>query len=279
MRRFAAVTTCNAAGYESYGRRMVGSFIDCWPQDVPLMLYHEDFEPAAPADRVDRRDLLAASPALAAFKARHADNPRAHGLVKPWRRIRWRGFSMPVPLRSRKSNYRWQAVRFAHKPFAIFHAARNTDADVLFWVDADTRFFASVDRAELESLSPPDTLLSCLRRPKHSECGFVAYNLRHPGMVAFLADFERFYTEDRLFAEREFHDSYLFDRAREHAEAAGARVYDIGEGIGWRAHHVLINSRLGRYMDHMKGHRKAAGYSSAEDLVIERAEAYWGPSP
>jgi hypothetical protein len=42
-----------------------------------------------------------------------------------------------------------------------------------------------------------------------------------------------------------------------------------------RTLHVLINSRLGSFMDHLKGGRKAAGASSAEELVVPRTEAYW----
>jgi len=52
-------------------------------------------------------------------------------------------------------------------------------------------------------------------------------------------------------------------------------VYDIAEGIGARADHVLINSRLGRFMDHMKGERKASGSSHAADLLVTRSEDYW----
>lgn len=275
MRRFAVVTTCHAAGYQSYGQRMVETFDQFWPADVPLLLYYEGFRPEPASPRVIERDLVTSCPDLAAFKQRHVNNPRAHGAVKPWRRLRLGSLSIPLPVRANKARYRWDAVRFSHKAFAIFHAARHTDADVLIWIDADTLFFAPVDHAELEALSPADAALACLRRPNHSECGFVTYNLRHPDITAFMAEFERFYTEDKLFAEREYHDSYLFDVARRHAEARGTLVHDIGEGVGWQASHVLVNSRLGRFMDHMKGERKAAGRSRADDLTTRRSEAYW----
>ena len=38
---------------------------------------------------------------------------------------------------------------------------------------------------------------------------------------------------------------------------------------------MLINSRLGRFMDHMKGNRKVDGKSRADDLLVARDEAYW----
>ena len=90
-----------------------------------------------------------------------------------------------------------------------------------------------------------------------------------------LADLEAMYTQDLLFREREFHDSWLFDVVRRRAERRGALSYDIAEGVGMRTLHVLINSRLGSFMDHLKGGRKAAGASSAEELVVPRTEAYW----
>ncbi|RZM03321.1 MAG: hypothetical protein EOP73_06180 [Variovorax sp.] len=274
-RRFAVVTTCHAAGFRDYGQIMVETFLSHWPAEVPLLLYHEGFEPPSAPGRIQSYDLVAASPALAAFKARHLGNPRAHGKVQPRRRLRIGAMSVPLPLAGRKAPYRWDAVRFAHKSYAIFDAARRTDADALIWIDADTRFFADVDMAELAALAPADTAVSCLRRPNHSECGFVVYNLRHPETRRLLEEFEAMYSQDLLFAEREFHDSFLFDVVRRRAEARGARTHDIADGAGARASHVLINSRLGRFMDHMKGARKTEGKSRAGDLLVARDEAYW----
>lgn len=279
MRRFAVVTTMHPEGYERYGRLMVQSFLQHFPAAVPLLLYHENFVPDVIDPRLIPRDLLRSSPELVEFKRRHVDNRRAHGRANPWRRIKLFGLRIPVPLRIKKGAFRWDAVRFSHKTFCIFHAARHVDADVLIWIDADTRFFADVDLQELETMVPEDCFVGCLQRRNYSECGFVAYNLRDPATAGFLADFERYYTQDRLFAEREYHDSFLFDIARRRAEQRGAKSYDIGEGVGQRASHVLINSRLGRFMDHMKGDRKHAGQSRAGDLLAERSEAYWKQLP
>jgi len=279
IRTFAAVTTCHAAGYAEHGRRMVETFGQHWPSEVPLLLYAEGFVPdAAPCLQV--HDLLADCPELVAFKARHADKPLAHGKTRrfrpklalkakpPWIKIKGRNWG---------DGYRWNAVRFAHKVYAILHAARHVDTDVLIWIDADTAFFADVDLARLERYMPPDRMVGFLERPRntHTECGFVSYNLRHPGVQRFLDEFEAMYTQDELFDEYEFHDSFLFDVVRRRAEARGDLGYDISEGIGQRASHVLINSSLGEFMDHMKGNRKEVGTSRAEDLVVARDEDYW----
>lgn len=274
-RRFAVVTTCHAAGYQAYGQTMVETFLEHWPHEVPLMLYHEGFEPPSATGRIEAYDLAEASPELVAFKARHKDNPRADGEWRPRQRLRIGALSIALPWRVRQASYRWDAVRFAHKSFAVFDAARRTDADALIWIDADTRFFADVDRAELAALMPPANVAACLRRPKNSECGFVVYNLRHPEIRRLLAEYEAMYTQDLLFNEYEFNDCYLFDVVRKRAESRGAHTHDIAEGAGWKASHVLINSRLGRFMDHMKGNRKTDGKSRAGDLLVARKEAYW----
>jgi len=259
-RRFATVTTCHAQGYEAYGRAMVESYLAHWPDDVPLLLYSEGFRCGVEDPRVVEHDLLEAAPDLAAFKARHRDHLLAHGRQlghRPDIRLIPREGQIRVRLRSPWGlGFRWEAVRFSHKIFAILTAAVETDADVLFWLDADSRFFADVTHAELDALMPADCLLSYLRRKNISECGFVGYNLRPPMVRSFLADFGAFYRYDLLFHEKEFHDSYLFDRLRRRYERAGARTFDIAVGAGLAHSHVMEHSRLARFMEHLKGNRK-----------------------
>lgn len=277
-RRTEAVTTMTAEGYTRYGRTMIESFDRHWPAAVPLTVYTEGFERIPASARLHRRDLVASCPELAAFKARHAACALANGRSPvPRPRIvnvhasgapRWK-------LRLHRRGYKWQAVRFSHKVFAILDAARRSQADVLIWIDADTRFFADLPPQMVDGFLPRGAFVGCLRRPIHTECGFVAYDLRHPATEDLLADLRRFYTEDLLFEEEEFHDSYLFDVARRRQEVLGHRSHDIAEGAGARAKHVLVNSPLGAVMDHMKGDRKDAARSRQGDLIVPRPEAYW----
>ena len=277
-RSFSALTTCDAGGYESYGRRMVESFDAHWPADVPLYVYAEGFTPDA-GGRVVARDLLACSPGLIAFKGRHANNPAAHGRLaqKRWKlTVKWHKAKVRLRRVDWGLGFEWEAVRFSHKSFSIFHAAQHCSSDVLFWIDADVFVFADVPRAFLELLMPADCLVSYLGRPKLSECGFVGYNLRHPAIRPFLADFEALYTRDTLFSlRRGTDDGHAFDVLRRRYERRGCRTHDIAAGAGREGGHVFVNSVLGRYMDHLKGDRKAAGSSAASDLTGERDEAYW----
>jgi hypothetical protein len=281
----SAVTTFNRAGYEQYGRQMIESVDRHWPKDVILYCYTEGFTPNVTGGRVVLVDLLSACPELVAFKERHRDNRRAHGdeshgtrlrvYVRPRTVSRWSIPKVKVVRMERGLGYRWNAVRFSHKSFAIFDASTRCRSDILFWVDADTLVFDTIPRAFLEELIPPDCLLAFLKRPKFSECGFIAYNLRHPAVRDFFAEFKALYTTDRLFSEQEYHDSWLFDIVRKRFERRKCKTFDIAEGQGAYAGHVFINSALGRYMDHMKGGRWVAGSSSIRDLIAPRQEPYW----
>jgi hypothetical protein len=277
MRSFSAVTTCHQSGYEEYGRRMLRSFDAHFPAEVPLYFYAEGFTPEA-GGRIVARDLLASSPGLAVFKARHANNPAAHGRSarKRWElRVKWHKAKIRLRRIDWGLGHGWDAVRFSHKSFAIFDAARHSRSDVLFWIDADVFVFADVPAAFLDALMPSDCLVSFLARPVHSECGFVGYNLRHPAIRSFLADFEALYTRDTLFRLRGTNDCYAFDAVRRRYERRGCRTHDIARGLGRKSGHVFVNSELGRYMDHLKGDRKERGASEPDDLLLHREEGYW----
>lgn len=279
MRTFAAVTTCHAAGYESYGREMVESFDAHWPANVPLYVYREGFAADIESPRVIWPDLLEQCPGLVNFKTRHKDNPIAHGNAphRHWE-VKMRLYRPRLSIRKVEdwgSGFRWDAVRFSHKSFAIFDAAHRCETDVLFWVDADTFTFNDIPLAFLEELMPPDCIVSYLHRPRYSECGLVGYNLRHPGTRLFLKEFENLYTTDSLFKESEYHDSYLFDIVRKRLKRRGFHSHDISEGVGADGGHVFVNSKLGRYIDHRKGDRKVEGRSRLSDLQTHHDEKYW----
>ena len=288
MRSVAAVTTFNRDGYEQYGRRMIESFDRYWPKDVTLYCYAEGFKPELTSRRIVVVDLLAACPELLAFKERHRANDRAHGTqllgtqlrlcIKRRKTSKWPVPKLKLVRIQRGIGYRWNAVRFSHKSFAIFDASVRCNSDILCWLDGDIVVFDRIPRAFLEEVVPPDHLLGYLKRPTFSECGFLAYNLRHPAIGEFFAEFKTLYTNDRLFHEQEYHDSWLFDVIRKRFERRKCKTFDIAQGRGARAGHVFINSPLGGYMDHLKGGRWAHGCSSVSDLIAPRDEAYWAES-
>ena len=256
---YSIITTFHPAGMVQYGQTMIDEFDRHWPKSVPLIVYAEACQPRIPSDRVTILDLLEASSDLVRFKSVHANNPVANGLIAKDTR---------VPFAD--NQFKWDAVRFSHKVFAVIHACANLDTDWVIWLDADTKTFAPVPDDFLADMCDPAAMACYLgRREKyHSECGWVAYNRRHCDLKSFMDRWRDLYATGDLFNLREYHDSFVFDVLRRDFEATrGTRFSNIspelpGKGPG----HPFIASRLGQYMDHMKGaKRKALGHSLPDD--------------
>lgn len=278
MRKISAVTTCHDKGYAAYGRDMIQSFDQHVPTDVSLLIYTENFEPELMSTRLIYRDLHASCPELVAFKQRHKNNPLAHGGGRKKFKFKMNLKKPSIKIKRVKvlNGYQWDAVRFSHKMFSIFNAAKLCDSDILIWLDADIFIFRDIPKNFLDPLLPGNCLVSYLARPNYySECGFVGYNLRHPAIWDFLREFEDYYRKDSIFKLPEFHDSYVFDVVRRHFEQQGCQTYDLSQGVGTIADHVFVNSQLGQYMDHKKGERKLSGKSHPSDFVVDRNEQYW----
>jgi hypothetical protein len=263
--KYTVCTTFNAAGYENYGQRMITTFLKNWPID--LIVYAEDCAVQESSPRLTVHNLSQVSPELVRFKSQWHNVPKANGDVSA------------DPVRSRRRDagkgFKWDAVRFAHKVYSIFHCAKNTNTDWLIWMDADTVCHSPIAQEDLERLCPATTDLCFLgRRGKFSECGLYAMNLQSQRTRDFLTQFQRYYddAEQGIFTLAEWHDSFVFDAVRKHhplVELDWSSHLITGEG------HPLINSHWGAYLDHLKGKRKTTGRSPATDLKVQRTEAYW----
>jgi hypothetical protein len=204
---------------------------------------------------------------LTAFKQCWQGVPRANGDVSA------------DPVRSQRKDagkgFKWDAVRFAHKVYSIFHCAKHIDTDWLIWMDADTVCHSPISVDDLDGLCPADQDLCFLgRRGKYTECGLYAMNLRSQRTRDFLTQFQRYYddAEQGIFTLAEWHDSFVFDAVRKHLPL---------QELDWSSHlitgegHPLINSAWGAYLDHLKGDRKTLGKSKTKDLKVQRTESYW----
>ena len=273
MRSLAVITTFPPNRWEAYGKRMIESFIENWPDDVKLYVYYEKELPPIQHEKIVYIDLEKENPDLVAFKERHKNDPVANGELEEIE-----GGVRRDPRAGKndkgKGSFLWDAVRFAHKTFAVAHAIKNIDVDVVLWLDADTYTFRSIPKDFVLNLLPVDKLVNYLGRgEKYPECGWVSYNRRHYLINTFINTWIDLYKNDTLFGHLEWHDSYVFWQVLR--EVGASDGYDIGKGAGAKGHHVFINSVLGAYVDHMKGKRKVKGKSSATDLRINRSEDYW----
>lgn len=244
---FQAVTTCSAKGWREYGKRMVDSYLDYWPREVPLELYSEH-ELAIGAHAMPDW--------LNAFVARHKANQVVTG----------------YPHRNGQYDYRYDAVRFAYKTAAVIDAAAKSTADHLIWVDADTVTHSRVTLDFLATLAPgEDEVIAWLHRTKkYPECGFYILNLGHGRTRTLLNEWKTLYTSGTLFRLAEWHDSFVLQEVVKRLACPWKSISGNED-----AHHPFINGPLGSVMDHMKGPRKMAGASRARDLLAPRNEPYW----
>lgn len=166
-----------------------------------------------------------------------------------------------------KSGFRYDAIRFAHKIFAIREALDTTAAEFVIWIDADVSTTRPVTLDFLHTLCSKSQYLSFLGREhianpalRYPECGFMIFNTKHPDHNPFWELLRRYYDEGNLFALREWHDSYVINQCRLACERElGTSNFDI-TSLGLRdisdPAHVFVASVLGEYMDHRKGNRK-----------------------
>jgi hypothetical protein len=275
--KIAVVTTFHGEGLEKYAQKMIDTFCVNWPQEVILHIYPEACNPAIRDHNHVTLKRLEEIPELMAFKNQWKDVPKANGDVSA------------DPIRSKRKDsgkgFKWHAVRFAHKVYSIFDCAKETDADILIWMDADTICHSPITMQDLYRMIPADSELCYLgRKGKYSECGLYSMNLRSANVQAFLKEFQRFYdqAEQGIFQLAEWHDSFVFDAVRVKFPQMrqldwAAHLHDIRPRLGSSQGegHPLINSEWGAWLDHLKGGRKNLGRSKREDLKVHRTEAYW----
>jgi hypothetical protein len=267
--KIAVVTTFHEEGLKRYAQRMIDTFCENWPKEVHLYVYAEKCVPKIPDhNQVTLKDLDSVHE-LASFKATWKGVPKANGDVSD------------DPVRSKRKDagkgFKWDAVRFAHKVYAIFDCARTIDADVLFWMDADTVCHSPITKETVEKFCPVTQDIGFLgREGKYSECGLYSMNLRSPLVQNFLREFQRMYddAEHGIFTVDEWHDSFIFDVVRIKFRDS-LKENNWSAGIVKGEGHPLINSEWGAYLDHLKGDRKSLGRSKEKDLKIKRTEKYW----
>ena len=277
--KITAVTTFHAEGMLTYGQRLIDSWQQRVDPKIKLIVYAEDCEPETNGTNVEVIDATFVLPKLSAFKQRWGNVPKANGKC-PWPEKR---------PRDHHKEFKWDAVRFANKVYAVFDACEAEDADWVVWVDGDTFVHSDWSYDNFARLLPKESWLTYVGRGQGSqtwpECGFYGLNLTDKQCRKFLADFEEAYEDaegpNGIFQLAEWHDSYVFGDILNKHKNYNPRVLDYSAAIYVKTAktggggHPLINTELGRYIDHMKGGRKHDGHSKRGDLMSHRKEAYW----
>ena len=264
--KISVVTTFNQDGYTRYGKRMIETFLANWPVSINLYVYAENCTVTETAPNLTVLDLNTASPELVKFKETWRNVPKANGDVSD------------DPVRSQRKDagkgFKWHAIRFAHKVYAIFDCVKRCDSEVLLWMDGDMVCHSPISQETVKSFVAGVDLGFLGREGKYTECGLYSMTLTSTVVQDFLKEFQRYYDEAEtgIFTLAEWHDSYVFDAVRKKFDLKNR---NWSEGLIKGEGHPLINCEWGRYLDHLKGGRKDLGKSKAKDLKVVRTEEYW----
>ena len=279
MTDITVVTTFHKPGLDLYGQRFLDSFAQRVESKIKLLVYAEDCDPVNPnPDQITILNAKEELPKLNAFKERWKNDPKANGIP-------------PDEIKRRRKDwnkaFKWDAVRFANKVYAVFDAVERCGSDWLVWMDADTYVHSDWKHKQFKELLPETSWITYVGRGKGSqtwpECGFYGMNLKDLVCKDFLKEFERMYedADNGMFRLDEWHDSFIFGHIVNNMKRLHPNVLDysaemyLREAKSGGGGHPLINTKLGRWIDHMKGDRKTQGKSKKTDIMVNRKEDYW----
>lgn len=243
--KFSVVTTFNKTGYISYAKKMISSFDGFWDSNIFLNIYLEDLE--TPKNDSKRINFFS-----------------FNNEVDGWYKFRDQFFfkELNKPDKGPNSFYKYSAIKFAHKVYAIKKQLEKNSSDYLIWLDSDVITIKNIEINFLNSLINDQNYLSYLGREHinfHSECGFLIFNTKHNSHNQFWINMSQMYEQGLLFNEKEWHDSYIFDLVRFNLSKKGCKNFDISKLALKQTTDILNvfdNSVLGQYMIHFKGNRK-----------------------
>lgn len=277
MSDITVVTTFHKPGLDLYAQRFLNSFAERVDKRIKLIAYAENCSPDNPDEnQIEILEAETALPKLQQFKKTWGAVPKANGKC-PFPENRPRDYH---------KEFKWDAVRFANKVYAVFDACARSQGWVV-WMDADMYVHSDWNYASWMSLLPDSVWMTYVGRGKGSatwpECGFYGINLRYKTARNFVQEFESYYenADDGIFSLDEWHDSYVFGHILSKFRSENPRVWDYTRDTVLQTAktggggHPLINTRLGAWIDHLKGNRKELGKSKQSDIAVSRQESYW----
>lgn len=222
------VSTFSDNGYHEYANLLVNGIDAHLDKKIRVFLYIDTVKFKVPSN-VSIIPLEPSVPNLTKFKQRHSDK-------KP-------------------NSFMEDGVRFSHKSYAIWHAAKNSNVDKLFWLDADTVLKNNITEQYLNNLLPDNYFTSYLGRVgRYTETGFIGFNLKHAYADEFFNEFIDYYNSDRIYSELPaYTDCHVYDATRnKFVNEKKITVLDLTPGLGKSNFNHIHQG----YMVHNKGGNK-----------------------
>lgn len=234
------ITTFSQDGYYLYGKKMIDSWLEYWPPETKLLVYHEGFEIHANHQRIIKLNLLECSEKLCNFKQRSKTLAESADSKKGKNRI-------------------FKTVKWCHKVYAIAHALKTLDDDFLIFLDGDTYSYNKVPADFAHSLVEENLFAVHFEKLKdglHFETGLVAFNNTHSKINWFADIFTSAYDSLDIYSMKKTWDGYwlahLYEKFR-------LPVKNLSENRNGVFNHPLVH----RCLKHDVGTKKylAAGYN------------------
>ena len=250
--KYTILTSFNQKYWDDVAKDNVRLVDQNWPKNQEIILYHqlENIDNQDLSSRVIWKDLYQNCPDLVRFAEQWKDNPRANGVGE------------------KKNAFRWNAIKFAHKTFAIWHAAKQQKDGWLVWLDCDSFVFQKIDQPFLDLIFPNNKIVCYLgRKGKYSECGFMGFNLGRQETRKFLEDWENVYLSGEFIDLPETHDSWIFDYMKNKSESKDM-FFKLNENAPTDKN-PFTNSLLGTHMAHAKGGDKTYVSNKLKSRLIK----------
>ena len=245
MKKFSVVTTFNKKGFDAFGKEMIISFDKFWSKDIALNVYYEDMN--LPDIETSNRIF---------FSSFNEE-------VKKWYKFQSNFFlrELNKPDCPINSFYKYSAIKFAHKIYAIEKQLEKNFSEYLIWLDSDVITFKKIENSFIDTLVDNNSYLTFLGREHvnfHSEAGFLIFNTKNKFHKIFWERMMEMYDQGKLFDQNEWHDSYILDVVRLELEKKSLKNINISlMGLRWvDPLYIFDNSVLGEFMNHFKGKRK-----------------------
>jgi len=126
MTDITVVTTFHKPGLDLYGQRFIDSFGAQVDPQIKLLVYAEDCKPYVTSKNITVLDAKETLPKLQKFKNKWKDVPKANGIP-------------PADIKARRprdwhKEFKWHAIRFANKVYAVFMLVNVALTGVYGWM-------------------------------------------------------------------------------------------------------------------------------------------------
>ena len=239
--KIAVVVTFPNSHFDICAEEMLTTFRAYWPEDVKI--YVQLDEQAEDTFNDLNNKIVKTVGESRCFIAGQFDDEQKAFIEK------WKPF--------KPQSYLDDIVKFSHKVFALEKAADavKDSIDYLIWLDADVITKRAVDYEWLKTVLPADDeVVSYLhRKGLHSECGFVAYNLKNGGYELLKEMKNEYLHGDFTKYTKGATDCHVIDKCligKKFKDLCPDYVYGITDINVW------AYSKLAERMVHRKGNRK-----------------------